>query len=59
MAGGPIDDQSWDFAVADRGQLCGDDLDVPVHRELGLRVELQSPPPLGTGAIHIDNITRM
>jgi hypothetical protein len=40
MARRQVDDQSSDFPLANSGQLCGDDLDMPVHRELGLWVEL-------------------
>jgi hypothetical protein len=36
MAGRQIDDQSSDPAFPHGGQLGGDDLDMPVHRELGL-----------------------
>src|SRR5271166_1532152 len=35
-----IDDQPPDLTLVDRGQLCGHDLDVPVHRERHERVEL-------------------
>jgi hypothetical protein len=40
MAGRQIDDQPLDLALTHRGQLGGDDLDMPIHRELGLRVEV-------------------
>src|SRR5690349_6579931 len=40
MAGRQINDQSSDLALAHGGQLCGDDLQMPIHRELGLRVEI-------------------
>jgi hypothetical protein len=40
MAGGQVDDQPSDPALPHGGQLAGDDLEVPVHRELGLRVEI-------------------
>ena len=35
-----VDDQPPDLAFPHRGQLGGDDLEMPVHRQLGLRVEL-------------------
>ena len=35
-----IDDQPPDLAIPHRGQLGGDDFEVPVDRELGLRIEL-------------------
>jgi hypothetical protein len=34
-----IDDQPSDLALTHRGQLGGDDLDMPIHRELGLRAD--------------------
>ena len=34
-----IDDQPLDLALTHRGQLGGDDLDMPIHRELGLRAD--------------------
>jgi hypothetical protein len=40
MARRQVDDQAPDLALAYRGKLGGDDLDVPVHPQLGLRVEL-------------------
>ena len=40
MAGRQVDDQPPDLALPHRGQLGGDDLEMPVHRELGLRVEV-------------------
>src|SRR6201984_2183387 len=39
MARRQIDDQSSDLALAHRGQLGGNDLEMPVHRQVGLRVE--------------------
>jgi len=35
-----IDDQPADQAFPHRGQLGGDDLEVPVHHQLGLRAEV-------------------
>ena len=35
-----VDDQSADLAFAYGGQLGGDDFEVPVHRQGGLRVEI-------------------
>src|SRR5437764_7289658 len=35
-----VDDQPPDLAFPHGGQLGGDDLDMPVHRQLGLRVEV-------------------
>ena len=40
MARWQVDDQPPDLALAHRGQLGGDDLEMPVHRQLGLRVEV-------------------
>jgi hypothetical protein len=40
MTGRQIDDQSRNLALAHLHQLAGDDLDMPVRRELGLRVEI-------------------
>ena len=40
MARRQVDDQPPDPALPDRGQLGGDDLQVPVERQLGLRVEI-------------------
>jgi hypothetical protein len=34
-----VDDQPLDLALPHFGQLGGDDLEVPVHRQTGLRVE--------------------
>src|SRR5690348_10340850 len=41
MAGRQIDDQSWDLTLAHSGQLCGDDLQMPIRRELGLWIEVE------------------
>jgi hypothetical protein len=35
-----VDDQPADLALADRGQLGRDDLEMPVHREGCLRIDL-------------------
>jgi hypothetical protein len=35
-----VDDQSPDLAFSHLGQLGGDDFEVPVHRQVGLRVEV-------------------
>ena len=40
MAGRQVDNQPTDPALTHRGKLGGDDLDVPVHQECRLRVEL-------------------
>ena len=40
MAGRQVDDQPPDLALPHRGELGGDDLEMPVHRQLGLRVEV-------------------
>jgi hypothetical protein len=40
-----IDDQPPDRAVEHRGQLCGDDFDMPAEREQGARVELAKTAP--------------
>ena len=40
MTGWQIDDQPLDLAFPHRGELGGDDLEVPAHRQLGLRVEV-------------------
>ena len=40
MARRQVGDQPADPAVAHRAELCGDRLEMPVHRELGPRVEL-------------------
>jgi hypothetical protein len=39
VAGRQVDDQPPDLALPYGGQLGGDDLEVPVHRQLGLRVQ--------------------
>jgi hypothetical protein len=40
MAGRQVDDQAPDLALAHRGELGGDDFDVPIWQERRLRVEL-------------------
>ena len=35
-----VDDQSADLAFSNLGQLGGDDIEVPVHRQVGLPVEV-------------------
>ena len=40
MARRQVDDQPPDLALPHRGQLGGDDFEMPVHRQLGLRVEV-------------------
>ena len=35
-----VDDQPPDLAVSHCGEFCGNDLEVPVRHQLGLRVEL-------------------
>ena len=40
MTGWQVDDQPPDLAFPHRGQLGGDDLEMPVHRQLDLRVEV-------------------
>src|SRR5580704_11121101 len=45
MARRQVNDQSPDPALAHRGQLGGDDLEVPVHRQPGLRVEVLETAP--------------
>ena len=35
-----VDDQPADLALSHSGEFGGNDLEVPVHRQLGLRVEV-------------------
>src|SRR5207249_888375 len=44
MAWRQVDDQPPDLAFPHRGQLGGDDLEMPVHCQLGLRVEVLEAP---------------
>jgi hypothetical protein len=48
MARRQVDDQQADLALPHRGEFGGDDLDVPVHRQVGLRVEV-AKAALGEG----------
>jgi hypothetical protein len=40
-----IDDEATDPAFAHRGELIGDDVEVPVHRQLCLWVEVTEAAP--------------
>jgi len=51
MTGRQIDDQPADLALAHRGQLGGDDLDMPIHRQLGLRIEVMEAVRDGGGQV--------
>jgi hypothetical protein len=40
-----VDDKAADPAFAHRGQLGSDDVEVPIHRQAGLRVEILEAAP--------------
>jgi len=40
-----VDHEATDPALAHRSELGGDDFEVPVHRQLGLRVEIMEAVP--------------
>src|SRR5689334_8563307 len=46
-----VDDQSTDLAFANRGQLGRDNVEMPVDRELGLRIEVMKATPRETAEI--------
>ena len=51
VAGRQVDDQPPDVPLAHRGQLRGDDFEMPIHGELGLRVEVSETAVSEAGKI--------